>query len=81
MLSIDQPIEIKRSDLTLDLGIAKLATSAQVSHHSPAVLILVDVINHFEFPDGRKVLRQALPIAPKLACLKTRAQAAGMSTI
>jgi nicotinamidase-related amidase len=49
--------------------------------HSSAVLIVVDVINHFEFPDGEKVLRQALPIAPKLARLKNRAQAAGMSII
>ena len=45
------------------------------------MLLLIDVINHFEFPDGEKVLRQALPIAPKLAHLKKRAQAAGMSTI
>ena len=52
--------------------------SAQAPHRSPAVLILIDVINHFEFPDGEKVLRQALPIAPKLARLKKRAQAAGI---
>jgi nicotinamidase-related amidase len=45
------------------------------------VLILIDVINHFEFPDGEKVLRQALPMAPRLARLKKRAHAAGMSTI
>jgi nicotinamidase-related amidase len=55
--------------------------SAHVAHHSPAVLILIDVINHFEFPDGEKVLRQALPIASRLARLKKRAHAAGMSTI
>lgn len=55
--------------------------SDQAPHHSPAVLILIDVINHFEFPDGARVLRQASPIAPKLAHLKKRAQAAGMSTI
>jgi nicotinamidase-related amidase len=55
--------------------------SAQAPHHSPAVLILIDVINHFEFPDGEKVFRQALPVASKLARLKKRAQAAGMSTI
>jgi nicotinamidase-related amidase len=55
--------------------------SAQAPHHSPIVLILIDVINHFEFPDGDKVLRQALLIAPKLARLKKRAQAAGMSTV
>ena len=55
--------------------------SAQIPHHSPAVLILIDVINHFEFPDGEKVLRQALPVAPRLARLKRRAHAAGMSSI
>ncbi len=55
--------------------------SAQAPHRSPAVLILVDVINHFEFPDGEKILRQALPIAPRLARLKKRAHAAGMSSI
>lgn len=54
---------------------------AQAPHHSPAVLLLIDVINHFEFPGGEKVLRQALLVAPKLARLKKRAQAAGMSTI
>jgi nicotinamidase-related amidase len=55
--------------------------SAQAPHHSPAVLILIDVVNHFEFPDGKKVLRHALPIAPRLARLKKCAQAVGISTI
>jgi nicotinamidase-related amidase len=56
-------------------------SSSQPPHHSPVALILVDVINHFEFPDGGKILRRALPIAPKLARLKKRAGAAGISTI
>jgi nicotinamidase-related amidase len=55
--------------------------SAQAPHRSPAVLILIDLIDHFEFPDGEKILRQALPIAPRLARLKKRACAAGMSSI
>ncbi len=55
--------------------------SAQAPHHSPAVLILVDVINHFEFPDGETVLRQALPIAPGLARLKARAHKAGLKRL
>jgi nicotinamidase-related amidase len=55
--------------------------SSQAPHTSPAVLILIDVINHFEFPNGEKVLRHALPMASRLARLKKRAQAAGMSTI
>jgi nicotinamidase-related amidase len=41
----------------------------------------VDVINHFEFPDGAQLLRHALPIAPHLARLKERAQRAGIPTI
>jgi nicotinamidase-related amidase len=53
----------------------------QSQHKSPAVLILIDVINHFEFPDGKSVLRHALPIAPKLAHLKKRAQAARLPII
>jgi nicotinamidase-related amidase len=42
---------------------------------------LIDVINHFEFPDGKQMLAQALPIAPRLARLKERVRAAGMSIV
>jgi nicotinamidase-related amidase len=55
--------------------------STHAPHHSPTVLILIDVINHFEFPDSEKVLHQAVPIAAKIAHLKKIAQTAGMSTI
>jgi nicotinamidase-related amidase len=48
---------------------------------SPLALILVDVINHFEFPDGDRLLRQALPIVPRLARLKARARSAGIPVI
>ena len=37
-------------------------------------LILIDVINHFEFPDAEAVLRHALPVAPNIARLKERAK-------
>jgi nicotinamidase-related amidase len=50
-------------------------------HKSPTALILVDVINHFEFPDGQRILRQALPIAPRLARLKKRARKAHIPCI
>lgn len=50
-------------------------------HKSPVALILVDVINHFEFPDGERLLRNALPMAAKLARLKTRARRRGVPTI
>jgi hypothetical protein len=45
--------------------------SAQAPHHSPAVLILIDIMNHFEFPNGEKALRRP----------KKRVQSAGMSTV
>ena len=40
---------------------------------SYAVLV-VDVINHFEFPDGQKILRSALQVAPNLRRLLARAR-------
>jgi nicotinamidase-related amidase len=45
-----------------------------VCHKSAVVVVLVDVVNHFEFPDGDKLLANALPIAPRLARLKKRAR-------
>jgi nicotinamidase-related amidase len=55
----------------------------QTTAHQKAsvALILIDVINHFEYPDGDKILRQALPITPALARLKARARRARVATI
>jgi nicotinamidase-related amidase len=50
-------------------------------HKSSVALVLIDVINHFEFPDGDKILKQALPIAPRLARLKRRCRSAGIPAI
>ncbi len=36
-------------------------------------LLLIDVINDLEFPDGNKLLRQALPMARNIARLRRRA--------
>src|SRR5579871_2582389 len=44
-------------------------------------LVLVDVVNHFEFPDGKPILRRAFNIAPQLTRLKERARASGIPTI
>ena len=30
-------------------------------HKSSVALILIDVINHFDFPDGDKILKNSLP--------------------
>jgi nicotinamidase-related amidase len=48
---------------------------------STTALLLIDVVNRFEFPDGEKMLVQSLPIAPKLVRLKARARATGMPII
>jgi nicotinamidase-related amidase len=48
---------------------------------SAVVLLLIDVINHFEYPEAQKMLLQALPIAPRIARLKARARAAGIPVI
>lgn len=47
----------------------------------PAALLLIDVINDFEFPRGDELLERALPIARPLADLKRRAAAAGIPCI
>jgi nicotinamidase-related amidase len=52
-----------------------------VRHKSGLALVLIDVINHFEFPDGKTILRRAFTIAPALARLKKRAREAGVPTI
>jgi nicotinamidase-related amidase len=51
------------------------------THKSVLALVLVDVINHFEFPDGDHVLGQALPIAPRIARLKKYARTEGIPVI
>jgi len=56
-------------------------TPSNVRHKSRVALLLVDLINHFEFPDGKEILQQALAIAPPLARLKKRARASGVPTI
>ena len=58
-----------------------LTKSSSTRHKSSVALLLIDVINHFEFPDGDRVLENALPIAPRLARLKSRARRAGIPVI
>ncbi len=52
------------------------------TRHIPSVaLVLIDVINHFEFPDGDKTLKRALPMAARLSRLKQRCRRAGIPAI
>ncbi len=44
-------------------------------------LLLIDVINDLEFPDGDQLLRNALPMADRLVTLKQRVKQAGLPVI
>lgn len=46
-----------------------------------AALLLIDVINDLEFPEGDQLLAHALPMAANLARLKKRLKKAGIPTI
>jgi nicotinamidase-related amidase len=48
---------------------------------SRVAILLIDVVNHFEFPDGKQILRSALSIAPRLARLKQRARRSNIPVI
>lgn len=48
---------------------------------SAAALLLIDVINDFEFPDGDELLRVALPAGKNIAALKRRAKEARIPAI
>jgi len=44
-------------------------------------LLIIDIINDLEFPDGEKVLPWAMKLAPKLAAFRARARRGGMPVI
>ena len=44
-------------------------------------LVLIDVINDFDFPEAAALLRHALPAAKRIAALKGRAKRARIPTI
>ncbi len=48
---------------------------------SPVALILIDVINDLEFPEGDQLVRHALPMAERISKLKLRAKRAGVPVI
>lgn len=48
---------------------------------SNVALILIDIISDFEFEDGEKLFKHALPMARKLAALRKKAKAADVPII
>jgi nicotinamidase-related amidase len=59
---------------------SKNETISSLSPRSTA-LILLDVVTDFEFEDGDALLRNSLPIARRLARLKSRVKSAGSPVI
>lgn len=53
--------------------------SAPDTHET--ALLLIDVINDFEFPRGDELFREALAMAPRIAQLKKRTRAAGIPAV
>jgi len=52
-----------------------------VPDHSPVALLLIDVINDLSFEGAEALVREAVPMATRLAALKARARAAKIPTI
>lgn len=52
-----------------------------VPDKSPIALLLIDVISDFEFVDGEKLFKYALPMSKKIAALKKRAKAQNIPCI
>jgi nicotinamidase-related amidase len=48
---------------------------------SETALLLIDVINDFDFPEGEQLLQLAMPVGKNIAALKQRAKAAGIPVI
>lgn len=52
-----------------------------VPDSSPLALLLIDVINDFEFEGGEELLRLAMPVGQRIAALKKQAKEAGVPVI
>lgn len=47
----------------------------------PVALLIIDVINDFNFPEGPMLIEQSMPIAPKITSLKQQAHDQGIPVI
>src|SRR6478609_5407922 len=55
--------------------------NGNVPDKAPVALLLIDVINDLEFPEGDQLLRFAEPMAQQIALLKQRARQAKIPVI
>jgi nicotinamidase-related amidase len=49
--------------------------------HADVALLLIDVINDLDFPEGDQLLQHALPMARRIAALKQRARQEGVPVV
>lgn len=65
------------------IGVGTMDTQVHglLPDHSPAALLILDMLSDFEFPDGKLVARAARRIAPGIARLKARASKAGIACL
>lgn len=54
---------------------------SQASHRAPVALLLIDVINAFDFDGAERMLERAEAAAERIAELKARAKAAGLPVV
>jgi nicotinamidase-related amidase len=52
-----------------------------VPYRSQTVLLILDLVSDFAFPEGEKIARAAFPVARRIARLKARAKRAGIPTV
>jgi nicotinamidase-related amidase len=64
-----------------EIDFQKSKAEAISSDQSVMALLLIDVINAFDFPEAPKLLRYALPAARKIVALRKRAAAKGVPVI
>jgi nicotinamidase-related amidase len=60
---------------------AKASPQDHVPDNSQSVLLLIDVINDFEFPGGEELFRYAYPAARRIMRMKQAMRARGIPTI
>jgi nicotinamidase-related amidase len=71
-----------RMPLNADIAMKKSSDlHGNAPDKSPIILLLIDVINDFEFEGAEALFRNALPAAKTIAALKKRADSAGVPVI
>ena len=74
---MDSPIGVKKGSMVTK----NKDLHGNVPDKSPAVLLLIDVINDLEFKDNGSIVRSARKMAPRIAALKRRAKKDGLVSI